>query len=336
MSKEILPVGKIPLDLLDSLLKNLATDDPAVLVGPGIGEDAAVIRFGSEILLFKTDPITFAVSDIAWYLVTVNANDIACMGGVPRYLLVTLLLPEGKTTPDLVRDTFEKLTAACSAADIRLIGGHSEVTYGIDRPLVTGFMIGTLATDKVIRTSGARPGNLILLSKSIPLEALALLAREVPDRIDLDTESLAKVRDLIYDPGLSVVKEARLALEQGAVSAMHDPTEGGLATGLLELARASGCGLEVYREKIPIMEQAAKILPAFDIDPLGAIASGSLLVCCEPEGAHNILNAWRGASISGAIIGRITAEPELKLYHNGICEEFPVFETDEIAKVFSS
>jgi len=155
MAEDKLPIGKLPVELLSQFLKELATTDPDVIVGPGIGMDAAVIRFGQEQLVFKTDPITFATDDIAWYLVTVNANDIACMGGIPKYLLVTFLLPQGATTRDGAHAVFSRLKEACTANGITLVGGHTEITYGIERPIAIGFMIGTVSGHGIIRSSGA-------------------------------------------------------------------------------------------------------------------------------------------------------------------------------------
>lgn len=332
---EVLPLGKLPLSLLRSFLNELSVQDPDVLVGPGIGEDAAVIRFGEQTLVFKTDPITFAVDDIAWYLVTINANDIACMGGIPRYMLVTMLLPQGTTTPETAHGIFSGLKKACVSQGITLVGGHTEITYGLDRPIATGFMIGTLSEYGMVRASGARPGNAILLSKSIPLEATSLLAREMSGRLGLDEDILSRARELIYEPGISVVNEARIALAQGGVTAMHDPTEGGIATGLLEIATASGCGLEVIYESIPILDLSRTILGPLSIDPLGAIASGSLLVCCEEDSARKILTAWKEASIEGTIIGRITDSRDLTLIREGKPGPLPVFRVDEVTKVFS-
>lgn len=335
MKKSILPVGKLPLDLLGTFLKDLEPDDPNVIVGPGIGEDACVIRFGDQHLVFKTDPITFATESIAWYLVTINANDIACMGGIPKYLLVTFLLPEGATTPDSATQLFSDLKKACASSGIALVGGHTEITHGITRPIAAGFMIGVLPQNEVIRASGARPGDVILMSKSIPIEATGILAREKPDKIDADEDTILRATRLIYDPGISIVKEARIALEAGGVTAMHDPTEGGIATGLLEIALACGCGVEVHLEKIPILDIAREILPRFEIDPLGALASGSLLVCCKPESAGWILTSWERESIPGAAIGRITEKRSLILYRDGVATDLPTFTADEITKAFS-
>jgi hydrogenase expression/formation protein HypE len=334
MAEDVLPMGKLPVELLRQFLKGLPATHPDVIVGPGIGMDAAVIRFGDEQLVFKTDPITFATDDIAWYLVTINANDIACMGGIPKYLLVTFLLPQGATTPESATTIFTRLKEACAAGGITLVGGHTEITYGIDRPIAVGFMIGTISRHGIIRSSGAKPGDAILLSKGIPLEATALLAREFAHKLGLDEDTLKQAQDLIYSPGISVVRDARIALETGGVTAMHDPTEGGLATGLSELAGASGCGLEVRRESIPAIDLADRILSVFSIDPLGALASGSLIVCCKPENAVAILSAWEGAGIIGALIGTMTSSPELILYRDGKPEALPEFKADEITKAF--
>lgn len=226
MADDTLPLGKLPVPLLRQFLNGLPGDNPDVVVGPGIGEDAAVIRFGETMLVFKTDPITFAVDDIAWYLVTINANDIACMGGIPEYLLVTFLLPQGSTTPQSAQALFSSLTSACERNAVTLVGGHTEITRGIDRPIAIGFMVGTLSQHGVIRSSDARPGDAILLSKGIPIEATSLLAREFPGKLGLDDAALRRAQNLIYDPGISITRDALIALSCGGVTAMHDPTEG--------------------------------------------------------------------------------------------------------------
>lgn len=329
MADKGLPLGKLPMALLERVLKDFTISDPAILRGPRIGEDAAVVRVGDSKLIFKTDPVTFLSEDIAWYLITVNANDIACMGGTPRYLLVTMLLPEGIAAA-AVEALFQDFKRACDASAITLIGGHTEITHGIDRPIAIGFMIGELKGE-VIGASGAKPGDAILLSKAVPLEACSIIARQIPERIGLDEDTLRQARDLVFDPGISVVKEAALAAAFGA-TALHDPTEGGLATGLSELARASGCGLEVEFDRIPMHAIAGRILPTLGIDPLGAIASGSLLACCPPDKAHQILAAWEAAGVSGALIGRITTSG-LTLLKGGRSLPLPEFDRDELARV---
>jgi hydrogenase maturation factor len=331
----LFPVGKLPVKILQDYLKKIPIKDKNVLIGPMVGEDAAAIRIGNQVLLFKTDPITFATDDISHYLIAVNANDIATMGGIPKYMLATMLLPEAATTKKLIDGILAGLIRACKKSGITLVGGHTEITYDLKRPVAIGFLVGICPGGKIIKTSGAKPGDCILISKGIPIEATSLLAREMPHMLDLNKRLLKKAKNLIHNPGISIVKEAKLAIEQGGVTAMHDPTEGGLATGLLELALASQCGLEVYMEKIPVIDLALKILPRFNIDPMGAIASGALIVCCKEKSAKKIIKAWEINNIPGAIIGRITKGPNLVLYEKGRKRKLPRFEQDEIAKVFS-
>ena len=335
MGKASLPVGKLPLPLLERLLRSIPSSDPNILAGPGIGVDAAVVRFGEQTLVFKTDPITFTSENISRYLVTINSNDIACMGGIPRYLLVTFLLPAGSTTTASVEELFSDLRQACAAMDVALIGGHTEITYGIERPLAAGFMIGIMEEGTVHRSRGAGAGDLILLSKRIPIEAVSVIASEASHRLDIDAQTLAEARSLILDPGISILKEARIAWGLGGVTAMHDPTEGGLATGLRELALASGCGVEVYRDRIPVLPIAEKILPRFSIDPLGALASGSLVVCCEEHSAGGIIAAWAENGIEGSIIGRLTEDRDMVLVRDGARTGLPEFPADEVTKIFS-
>ncbi len=334
--EDILPVGKLPMDLLDHLLKQIPRNDPDVLVGPGVGVDATVLRLGSKTIILKTDPITFTTKDLANYLIAVNSNDIACMGGIPRYLLVSLLLPEAKTTYSMAEGIFKEIIIACKEYGISLVGGHTEITHGIDRPIAAGFMVGYSPSGKIVRTSGAKPGDVLLLSKGIPIEALSILAREKAGLLKLDGPTLTKARDLVKNPGISVLRDARIALENGEVTAMHDPTEGGIATGLLEIARACGYGLEVYMDKIPIIEHAEDILGQFNMDPLGAISSGALIVCCSSESASDILDAWQAASIKGSIIGYVRSDKKCILHRDGKELNLPEFPRDEITKAFTS
>jgi hydrogenase expression/formation protein HypE len=326
-----LPLGKLPAPLLERLLRSLPASGSDVLKGPGIGLDAAVVNFGGLRLIFKTDPITFLSEDIFWYLITVNSNDIACMGGTPKYLLVTILLPEGIKTAEVER-LFDELKASCASVNITLLGGHTEVAYGIERPLAVGFMIGTLEKEP-LGASNARPGDEILLSKAIPIEAASIIARQLHENLGIDEETLRRAKNLIYDPGISILKEAGIAAELGA-TALHDPTEGGLATGLMELALASGCGIEVDMNSIPVLEIAGKMLVGLGIDPLGAISSGSLLACCPYGKKDAIIDAWRAEGIRGTVIGRVT-ESGLVLIRNGKREPLPEFSRDELARFLS-
>ena len=181
--------GKLPLDLLSRLLDEIEVCDPRVVLGARAGEDAALIDFGDRYLVAKTDPITFATDLIGWYMVQVNANDIAVMGGTPRWLMTTLLLPDGTSESDVER-IFSQVREACDALNITLIGGHTEITYDLPRPIAVGAMLGEVPKERAVLTSGARPGDSIVLTKAIAVEGTSILAREASD--DLSERGVAQ------------------------------------------------------------------------------------------------------------------------------------------------
>ena len=172
------PAGKLPPAELSRLLSAYTHRHERLLVPPTVGEDAAVIDCGDRLLVAKTDPITFASDEIGWYAVHVNANDIAAMGATPRFFLSTILLPEERATPELAESIFRSIHQAAEDLDIAVCGGHTEVTYGLDRPLVIGQMLGETTRDRLVRSSGLRPGHALLLTKGLGIEATAIIARE--------------------------------------------------------------------------------------------------------------------------------------------------------------
>jgi hydrogenase expression/formation protein HypE len=333
----VLPLGKLNHDRLEQLLERYAPTDDRVIVGPAVGEDAAVIDFGDRYLVAKTDPITFATDEIGWYAVNVNANDVAAMGATPRWFLATLLLPGTATTDELIDTIFAQIGGACAALDISFVGGHTEITYGLNRPIVVGQMLGEVARGDLITSAGARPGDVLLLTKGVGIEATAIIAREKADQLAgrLSPADIVRARDFLHDPGISVVQDAALATRAGTVHAMHDPTEGGLATGLHEVARAANVGLIVDRGTLPIDPITATVCQMFGLDPLGLIASGALILAVAPEDADAIVTALRAAEIRTARIGEVVAAEEgVKLRQAGKLVDLPLFPQDEITKLF--
>lgn len=333
-----LPLGKLPADLLAALLRRHAPRDPRVLLGPGVGEDAAVIDMGDRCLVAKTDPVTFATDEIGWYAVHVNANDIACCGAVPRWFLATVLLPEGATTPALVTGLFAQIDDACATLGVSVVGGHTEIAHGLDRPIVVGQMLGEAPRARIVTTAGARPGDVLLLSKAIALEGTAIAARERAADLGpvLGAEALARAAGLLHEPGISVVADAAAALAAGGVHALHDPTEGGLATGLHEVCEASGCGVLVEEDRVPLLPECRAVCDHLGLDPLGLIASGSLLVAAAPERADGIAAALRARGIACTAIGTLgDAGGGRRLRRrDGALVDLPAFARDEIARLF--
>lgn len=335
---EALPVGKLPAQLLGRLIAEYATSDETVLVGPGVGGDAAAIDLGETTLVVKSDPITFASESPAQYLVDVNANDLACLGARPRWMMVTALLPAG-TTEDRVEGHFRELRDACSQRGISLVGGHTEVTPALGRPILVGVLIGDVDRTRLLRPGGARAGDVLLLSKSLAIEGTALLARELRTQLRraVEPELVERAGRLLADPGISVVPEAIALLDAGGVTALHDPTEGGLATGVRELALAAGCGAAIERESVPVLPETAAIAAALGLDPLGLLASGSLLVAAEPEAAGQLvmLGTERGFGLTR--IGEVTdAAAGFVLREGGRERSLPAFASDEVARALDA
>ncbi|MEM1544774.1 MAG: AIR synthase related protein, partial [Candidatus Bathyarchaeia archaeon] len=230
--------GKLDYDLLRCLISDLKPSE-RVIVGPKIGEDAAVIDMHDRYLVATSDPITFATDLIGWYAVHVNANDVATMGAKPLWFLATILLPEGRTDERMVREIFAQMKDACNLLNVALIGGHTEITPELPRPIVIGTMLGEVDKDKLVTSSGAQVGDVILVTKGVPIEGTAIIAREKEDELKkrgIPSETVERAKMFLFDPGISVVRDALIACSVANVHAMHDPTEGGLARGLWELA----------------------------------------------------------------------------------------------------
>ncbi len=330
-------LGKVSPDILAGLLDQVDIQDPRVLLGPRLGEDAALIDYGDRVLVAKTDPITFATDLIGWYVVQVNANDVACTGAQPRWFMATLLLPQ-TYTPTEITTLFKQITNACDALGVTLVGGHSEVTRGLDQPIVVGCMLGEAEKGKIVNTSGAQVGDSIILTKGISLEGSALLARDRPQdlrRAGVEQTCIAEASELLFSPGISVVKDAKIACSTAAIHSMHDPTEGGLATGLQEVAKAAEVGMLIEKGLVPIVPQCSAICEALNLDPLGLLASGCLIITLSPQETPELLAALEKSGIRAWEIGKVTtASAGVLLKEDGKSYPMPTFERDELARYF--
>ncbi len=338
--EDVLPGGKLPLDLLAAVLAPLTPRDGRVRMGPRVGEDAAVIDLGDRLLVAAADPITFATDEIGHYVVAVNANDIAVRGATPRWLLATVLLPPG-TTPDDVRALMAELAAACRALAIDLFGGHTEVTDAVSRPLVVGAMLGEVELDRLVTTGGAQPGDALLLGGALAIEGTAVLARQAAPTLrarGVPADILDRARALLHTPGISIVAMARAVCDAVRPHALHDPTEGGLATALAELAAASGAGVHLDAPvSLPVLPETRAVCTALSLDPLGLLASGALLVAVAPTDVAATLAALQACGASGGVIGRVTeASAGLTMAVPAGTSALPNFTRDELARWFET
>jgi hydrogenase expression/formation protein HypE len=302
VSDAVLPTGKVPVALLEHLLEGIGPLPPEVLVGPAIGEDACAIEVEAGVLVCASDPITLTGADLGRTAITINANDIAVTGVRPRWFLATVLLPVGTTVSELER-LFSDMLGALSALGAVLVGGHTEVTGAVRSAVVVGHMLGLAERGRVIATSGLRPGDAILQVGRVPIEGAAVLALEhaagVASASEASRQAAAAALD---DPGISVVEAAIAAAELGA-TAMHDPTEGGLAAGLWELASAAGVALRIDRDRIAWFRPGLDVCRAAGADPWATLASGALLAGFPEPGAGDAVRRLAERGHQATIIG---------------------------------
>ena len=328
-------LGKIPSDLLEVLLSKVDISEPRVIMCPSVGQDSALIEFGDQILVAKTDPITLASENIGWYAVQINANDVACSGAKPRWFMCTMLLPKSYMEDDISK-LFQQILESCHQLDVSLIGGHTEITQGISQPIVIGCMLGEVHKDRVVTTNGARPGDSILITKGISIEGSAVLARDSREKLlnsGVEPSCINKAADFLFSPGISVVKDAITACSTSQVHSLHDPTEGGLATGLWEISKASNTGMLISEKDIPVLPECETICKSLGINPLGLLASGALLITLPNSDTERLIAALSETGISATQIGTIK-EPSFGVMIEGKdgLKPLPTFERDELAR----
>ena len=326
--------GKVPPEVLEKIVfDRLGVNDERVITKSGMGIDAAAIDFGDSVLVATSDPITGAEKHIGFYAVNVNANDVATFGAKPKWFLVTILLPEN-ADEELLEKIMEDMHRSAGRLGISIVGGHTEVTVGLNRPIVIGTMLGEVKKDQLVTSNGAKPGDVIILTKGAGIEGTSIIAsenEEEPKKV-FGKELVENAKRFLQK--ISVVKEALIAAEIG-VHAMHDPTEGGIANGFHEMADAAGLGFRVYYEEILIAEETRKLCEHFKLDPLALISSGSLLTAAPPEKAEKVVEAIRRKGIEAAIVGEFLEDNNIKvIVKDG--KEVPLKrpETDEIWKLF--
>jgi hydrogenase maturation factor len=336
----MLEAGKLPPGLLSELLSEFAANDPRVRVGPKVGEDCAVIEMGNRLLIAKSDPVTFVADRIGWYTVQVNANDIACTGGVPRWFLPTILLPPNIDENE-IRAIFSDIAMACRELGVSVVGGHTEVSVGIPRPIVAGTMLGELdSSANLISSSGAQDGDSIIVTTGLAIEGTAILARAFAadlSRLGVNDDDIARAADYLGKPGISVVSAARALCDSVDVHSMHDVTEGGVITALREVAIGSDVGLVVEAESMPILPESGTICRVLGIDPLGLLGSGALVATLSSSDVPRALRALDATGVSGWEVGQIMeADEGLWMIDRTGDNALPEFRRDELARYLES
>jgi len=308
-----LPPGKIPVDILKEVVfKNLGADRKEVTVGPSAGIDGAVLDLGDKSLVVSMDPITGAVERIGWLAVNVNANDVATFGVDPAFLFSCMLLPE-TAKRKLVETISAQMNAAARDLGIAIVGGHCESTPGLTNPIVVGCTMGLTEKGRYITAGGAKPRDKLILTKSAGIEGTAILAtdREQALKKTMSATMLQAAKNFYSQ--ISVVKDALTAFRTGGVHAMHDPTEGGIAGGIHEMADASNVGVKVFEEAIPVQPETAQVCSYFQIDPLQLIGSGALLISGETKSASETVRNMKHEQIQASVIGEFTKNTDQRV-----------------------
>jgi len=298
--------------LKEVVFTNLGVKRKEVILGPSAGFDGAVIEVGNKSLIISMDPITGAIERIGWLAVTINANDVATFGVEPAFLSSCILLPESAD-----RKTVETISVQMNEAakdlGMAIVGGHCEVTPGLTNPIVVGCAMGITEKGNYVTAGGAKPEDKLVLTKSAGIEGTAILAsdREKQLRKAVGASVLANAKRFFRQ--ISVVKEAVIAFKTGVVNAMHDPTEGGVAGGVHEMADASNLGFKIFEEKIPVAKETLEVCRFFGIDPLYLIASGSMLIAARQDSANKVVETLEKNRMDADVIGEFLPSPERRL-----------------------
>ncbi len=313
---ERLSSGKLPAEMLFAALRPVL--DQRVVQGPGLGRDAAIIELGDLALVATSDPITFVDAQAGKLAVTINANDILSVGAEPEWLLATILAPVG-SSPEELEALLADLQEACDDSGIALVGGHTEVTDAVNRTVVSCAMIGTAPREQIVRSDGARDGDVVIQAGAAAVEGTAILGHP----------------ELLEEPGISIAAAARALRSVAGIHAMHDVTEGGIATAALELAEAAGLGVELRADDMLWLPETIAVCAERGLDPLGLLGSGTLLASVDPQAANSALAALHDAGVRGAVIGRVGAGITATLVVGGLKRLLPRFGRDEALRALA-
>jgi hydrogenase maturation factor len=331
MQKKYLPVGKLPATLLKEYLKKFPKNDDSVIIPPGVGLDAAGIKIGEKLVAVTTDPITLTSNQIGTYSVAVNINDVVCLGCSPRWYSASLLLPPNITENE-IEEIWGNLACELSRYQISAIGGHTEITKAVTMPVLVGQMIGEAIGFELLDARKGKPGDQVLLWRKIAIEGTALLASSRYETLlkSLSANDLLKMQNFLFNPGICILPLAKKLLPEAGVVAIHDITEGGIATAAHEIAEAANCGINIDGNSIAILEETLTLSEILGFNPLGLIASGSAIIVCRKDNLEKIEEKLAGEEIYR--IGELTESKRHIIIENSIKKSLPSFLADEITR----
>lgn len=331
MRAKSLAIGKIPPETLEKIVySRIGHRNPRLLLGPGIGRDVAAVEY-DRTLVFTCDPITGTSTHIGEHSVYINANDVATAGARPVWYLCTILLPP-RTTESSLSGIMKGIDLACKRLGVSVVRGHTEVTRGLDRPVISGFMIGELK-GRLFRAEDVHIGDVILLTKAAGIEGTSILASDYERRLKTLPRGLIR-KAQHFSRQISIVREALAMSKVGGVRLMHDPTEGGVLNACWELSASSGLGIEIWADKIPVMPPTETICRTLNLDPLKLMSSGCLLAVVAPSSVNRAEKTLRKLRVRVTNIGKIRSAPDGRTFtRNGVVSELIPVPQDELYRL---
>jgi hydrogenase expression/formation protein HypE len=317
MSEQV--TGKVTPEMFERvILRRLGADDRDVLVGPQHGVDVGVVRVAPGVVMaVSSDPVfivpQYGWDRAAWFAVHILASDTSVSGLSLRWMAVDLNLPPETTDEDLTA-IWEAFSRTCDELGLAVVTGHTARYDGCNWPMVGGAVCAALGPeDAYVTSTMAQVGDRIVVTKGAAIEATALFAATFPDRLREGVgEELWRLADALFEK-MTVVPEARVAARYGlrdrGVTSMHDATEGGVLAGLTEVAAASGVGMRVELEAVPVRPEVRAVCDHVGIDPYSSISEGTLIATVRPRHADGFLAALAEQGIEAAVVGDVT-DPE--------------------------
>lgn len=324
--------GKIHENVLKrSVLKLLDKKSDNVISGPAFGADFSAISVEpDEMVVVSSDAITETSIDSAVYAVNLSANNIAVAGATPIGITTTILLPD-KTEESELKSIVKSLNKACVNLGMIVIGGHTEVTGAVTRPVITITGVGKAKKNRQEIYNMAKPGDDIVVTKWVGLSGTSIIAKEKEDVLKNRFSSAFVDRAADFMSLVSVAEDAKCAIGTGLVHALHDVSSGGIYGALWELAQASGIGLEIDLMSIPLKQETVELCEEFELNPYELMSGGALLIAAS--NGYDVVRSLKLEGINAAVIGKATSGND-RVIINGDERRFLVpSKSDEINKL---
>jgi hydrogenase maturation factor len=311
--------GKLPLELLEKILKQEDKLAKGLIQGPKVGSDVAVVDYKKAItqvldfynsksdvyFVSKTDPITFPTPDLGRYAVIVNANDVVTSGALPYGFSATIIVPKG-SSKELIFSIQKSIYKECRKNNIVVLGGHTEISSSVNTPIVSGAMIGFVPDDYYVPRKMSK-GDVMLCIGWCAKEGVGIIATEGYEVLKKYFDKKALDDMILFGKDISIVDIALKINKQFKPGLMHDATEGGILGAAYETISLENLGLALNSEEFPLTRNSKKLCKLLNVDPLRVISSGTFLVILDAEKAKEVVKL-SSHEIPIKIIGEITSK----------------------------